>query len=77
MYEIEKNVPRPQRVECKYPFEKMDIGDSFLIPAKERNSVRSSAINYSDTTKRRDGTAEMKWSICRVDSDFYRVWRIA
>lgn len=39
MYAIEKNVPIPE--DClpqpKYPFARMDIGDSFLVPAYNGN----------------------------------------
>lgn len=42
MYEIEKNIAIPnqeyrgrKRGESKYPIAKMEVGDSFLIPAKK------------------------------------------
>ena len=77
-YVIEKNVPFPRRDIAKYPFPDMEIGDSFVIPEKERHAARSSAVSFSAVTKRHDPTQpEKKWSIRRVGKTTYRVWRIA
>ncbi len=77
-YVVEKGIPIPRRDIAKYPFPQMDIGDSFLIPEKERHAARSSAVNYSDVLYGRDRTVpRKKWSIRRFGCGTYRVWRIA
>ena len=55
MYEIEKDIPiispRMKR-ERKYPFQEMEIGDSFFVPLnkkeikKKRNALMSAAHHY-------------------------------
>lgn len=34
-YLVEKNIPLPEAEETNYPFDKMEIGDSFFIPLLE------------------------------------------
>ena len=85
MYKIEENIPRiaPHIGFCKsrhdkFPWHKMCVGDSFLIPEIERNAARSSSTNFSEVAKRQNRTApRIRWSICRWDKDNYRIWRIA
>ena len=46
MYEIEKNVEMPRLragKEPKYPFENMEVGDSFFVEGGNLPSIRSSA----------------------------------
>lgn len=62
--EIEKNIPIPT-ASPKYPFSKMDVGDSFLTTEK---SVRSSCVIYSKKTG-------VKFS-CYVVDGGVRVWRV-
>lgn len=79
MYKIEKNIPianpKPER---KYPFNEMEIGDSFLIKAtdskmksirKIRNRI-SSACNIF--TK---NNPKIKF-VTRRENDGIRCWRI-
>jgi len=49
MYEIEKNIPIEKAVPIcqKYPFSKMEIGDSFVVDGKERFVVRAAAYEYA------------------------------
>lgn len=79
MYDIEKNVPVSPKIygggpRSIYPFIKMEIGDSFLVPCggpdklKTRNRVNSSLRHYI-----RDGR---KFSIRNVQ-DGVRCWRVA
>ena len=65
-YKIEKNVPRPVNPHIKYPFEGMDIGDSFLYTG-DRSKINSAAHNHG---KRSD----TKFSI-RKEGKGFRVWR--
>lgn len=74
MFEIEKNVPIPNAAiesGSVYPFEKMSVGDSSLIPSSfaSTNAVRAS-VNYF---ARKTG-----FKFCtRTEDDGVRVWRIA
>jgi len=71
MLYVESSVPLPDdRQRLKYPFDDMDVGDSFLLtdPSMVKNA-RSAAWMYS----RRHG---MKFS-CRKVEDGWRVWRTA
>ncbi len=73
---IEKNIPIPV-TEIKYPFDKMDIGDSFFIPEDDKKvrlkiqcAVRSYFNIYRKKTK-----ATMK-IISKSLENGVRVWRI-
>ena len=67
---IEKNVPFIGRANNgKFPFYKMEIGDSFSVGLDNRLSLRSMASTYG----RKNG----KKFITRQSDDGIRVWRIA
>lgn len=67
---IEKGVPRPQgRTTRTYPFEQMNVGDSFLLP--EGGSLTARAGLY--TIAKRHG---QKIAVRKTD-DGVRVWRVA
>lgn len=72
MYEIEKGIPvaEIQMVDPKYPFEKMEVGDSFFVKheGKGRNPV-AAAIYYYEHKLGRDYTQ-------RAVPGGLRVWRI-
>lgn len=63
---IESGIPIPDSVD--YPFDKLDVGDSFLVSADKRSSVASIATKYGQRT----GT---KFVIRKVDDNNVRVWR--
>jgi len=68
MIDIEKGIPFPA-IRCrKYPFDKMEKGDSFFIATDKLNSVHNSASVWG----RRHN---MKFVVRKVD-DGARVWRI-
>lgn len=52
----------------KYPWDDMEVGDSFHAPAKA-NSLRTAAANYSKKTGRK--------FVVRKEGDGARAWRIA
>lgn len=67
---IEKNVPLSGRANNgKFPFYKMEIGDSFSVGFDDRLSLRSMASSYG----RKNG----KKFTTRKSDDGIRVWRIA
>ena len=68
---IEKGIPIPagqQGAPRKYPFDEMEIGDSFLVAEEKIRSVRALA----SLAKKKNG---MKVATRKVDGGF-RVWRI-
>lgn len=71
-YKIDKDVPRPA---CgsgvrHFPFNEMEVGDSFAIPFAEAQRVRTAATNYGI----KHG---IKFSVLKVDSETSRCWRVA
>ena len=70
MFTIEKNVPMPKTSRVsKYPFDKLEVGDSFLVAGGKKGTVAAAA---NAAAKR----LERKFTV-RVVEDGVRVWRIA
>lgn len=71
MFEIEKNVElKPSTRNRKYPFNTMDVGDSFYVqPGLDFTKIRQAAFAWGKINKRKFST--------RKDGDGYRVWRTA
>ena len=72
---IEKGVPVPPKSrnggrKLKYPFDQMEVGDSFAANAPQ-NTVLSSARAYA---RRNPG---MTFTTREIDKKSCRVWRIA
>lgn len=65
MFKIEKGIPIPQPTQ--YPFNDMDIGDSFFDDQSGEAKIRGEAARYS-----------IGWKKFKVKKtpDGYRVWRI-
>ena len=63
---IDKGVPMPSRM--KYPFEEMEVGDSFLVLSDNRTSV-STLVGRHQNGK--------KFSLRKMTDGTYRCWRIA
>jgi hypothetical protein len=68
-YEIEKGVEMPpdKRKTSKYPFEKMEVGDSFFVPEKTAISLQSTCSLYKQKTG-------YKFILREVDGGV-RIWR--
>lgn len=69
---IDKNIPVPGNGECarKYPFNKLEIGDSFAMPGDVLlGKFRSAAWHFARTNK-------ITLSVRKTDSG-YRCWRTA
>ena len=55
--EIKRNVPIPKAIRPpgkgrrKYPFDSMDVGDSFFLPGREKNTLS----NHASTVGRKMG----------------------
>jgi hypothetical protein len=69
---IDKGVPIPELYEnCrKYPWAKMEVGDSFLM---EGIILRNSASGQAATQSRKDG----RRYVTRKEGKYFRCWRIA
>jgi hypothetical protein len=66
---IEKNIPIPEITSKRYPFDEMEVGDSFLVPPLQVPSARS-LMSY---TNRKD---KSKSFMSRTSEDGIRIWRI-
>lgn len=78
--QIEKNIPIPQQAkkkECKYPFHKMEVGDSFFYPLTNECNTRelqTKIANAAWTWNNRNNNT-LKFKTTQVDNGV-RVWRI-
>ena len=68
--EVEKGVELPrERVVYVYPYEEMEVGDSFVVPVEARQKV----LNANVRAGRRLG-----WRFtARTEGGVLRVWRVA
>jgi len=71
MIKIDKNIPfvESKAYTSKYPFNKMNIGDSFLVEVQDERKI-ASAASYFGTRN------SMKFSVRNTDKGL-RCWRIA
>lgn len=68
---IEKDVPLPKKARGpkeRYPFEVMEVGDSFYVKTKRGTSLYTLSSRHS-----KDG----KKFTCRRVDDGFRIWRIS
>jgi hypothetical protein len=67
---IDKNIKIPKgRTGSKYPFDKMEVGDSFLYPiGSTRNQARCSAYTHS--------TKGLRKFVIRQTEEGLRCWRV-
>jgi hypothetical protein len=73
-YRIDKNIPLPENIKSSvYPWEEMEVGDSFFVPGGKISTI-SVAANY------RGKTTGEKY-VCRYVSNGtdsgVRVWRLS
>lgn len=72
--EVEKGVPIPEMRTggiVRWPFGKMEPGDSFVLAKNDRDRCRNAANSYSRTH------VGVRFTIQRVDDESWRCWRIA
>lgn len=51
-YKILKGIPAPKAKQtAQYPFEKLEVGQSFFIPAAHKRSVQQTCRNWSKRLK--------------------------
>jgi hypothetical protein len=66
MIKIDKDFPPP----FKYPFDQMDVGDSFAVPeAIKKNTVSIAARRYGEKSN-------AKFAFRKFKDGTYRCWRI-
>lgn len=76
---IEKNIPiAPKRApgrpsKSKYPFNEMEIGDSFFVSGITLSTINCTVRKFRMRNARNDG---LKFTVRAVDGGF-RVWRVA
>lgn len=70
-FQIEPDVPMPEgrARPMRYPFDRMQIGESFAFDKKFLTNVRNNAGAYS---KRHGG----KFACRQVGTDIWRCWRV-
>jgi len=68
-YKIEKNIEKKKTSCQKYPFDKMEVGDSFEFNKQERTEIATAAAQYA----KRNG---VKFSSKKQDEGKVRIWRI-
>lgn len=70
MITIQKGIPLPKaRNKHGFPFEDMEVGDSFELPASERMAAARLAYNKGIELNAR-------FSIRKISEEKIRVWRI-
>lgn len=74
--EIEDGIPIPRAFagSNKFPFAKLEVGQSFFVPAGEQRQSFSSVVRYNKTLAPKRFTCR-KWDQDGVAG--FRVWRIA
>lgn len=72
MYKIEKGVEYKKTNSLGLPFEKMEIGDSFLFPKTKRSSIHACAITFC----RSKGNEKKKFKTATTSETECRIWRI-
>lgn len=71
-FELEKNVPLEKFVstKAKYPLNKMEVDDSFVMPLSDRNSLMSLIA------QNRMKGSKAKYATRKISELEVRVWRI-
>lgn len=75
--DIERDVPAPVLFKergPKYPFAKMEVGDSFVVNGPRDGRVSSSAYQFARRIKRKTGQV-IKFTV-RTEGNTTRCWRI-
>lgn len=72
MIKVQKNIPIPKTSQgrpAKYPFNTMDVGDSFEVKDAPKNTVLNAAVSWASRHNKK-----AKFSI-RHDNGKTRIWR--
>ena len=74
-YELDKNVPMP-KASSKYPFEDMDVGDSFFVADGDDENWKTLRKMRGASNWASKKFPDTKYSVRKVDNGV-RVWRTA
>jgi hypothetical protein len=73
MYEVQKNIPIPSAAKTdkrkKYPFDEMDVGDSFFVANMTARALSNSSQWHANKTGKK--------FTCATEADGARCWRVA
>ena len=73
---IEKDIPIPKiRSNSKYPFDRMEVGDSFLVEMESYSLSKHSSISSCAISWAIRNNKDAKFS-CRRVKNGIRLWRI-
>lgn len=73
MFEIEKDVPIHRSMEARFPFHKMEVGDSFFVP----NDAGINQNNLNTYFRRAEAKHTGTVFKSRKVENGRRVWRVA
>lgn len=75
MFEIQKHIPIPDARSAPkaYPFQQMDIGDSFSVPLSARKNARVAA----SVDAQRNGRKYVTRTLVEDEKYICRIWRTA
>lgn len=79
MITIQKGVPLPPTQEVvaksRYPWDLMQVGDSFLVPLEEGKTARQLMQRISPAASRHAARTGRKYAL-RIVEDGVRIWRV-
>lgn len=79
LYKVEKGVPIPPPATTwrEYPFEVMDVGDSFVFPLEHKSAVRSARSTfYKKQGRKKEFAIRIGGSNLIAGKKVGRIWRI-
>jgi hypothetical protein len=75
MYKIEKDIPLKEPKKSDYPFQKMEVGDSFLIEAEKSEFKKHRAALFTAIYRLNTKAGDQIKITTRTVEDGLRVWR--
>jgi hypothetical protein len=80
VFEIEKNIPVPERLEsypAVYPFDRMEAGDSFFVPNEGNETGVQTAYRVRNASAKFRRKHRPDWRFCtKAKSNGARIWRM-
>lgn len=78
-YKVDKNIPiwdeAPTPNSAKYPFKRMEVGDSFLYGEYSRANMQHIG-NAARNWKNKSGREDWKFSCRKTKANKVRIWRV-
>jgi hypothetical protein len=79
MIKIEKNIPMPHNIRAgysKYPFQNLEVGDSFLFPLKPGQSKSNYIARARAATHQASKLLKPNKFTARTTAEGLRIWRL-